>query len=156
MGNLLRVMLFVCVVVTAIWFGGTLLWLWLVLVGLPAGGDEVALQSLVAINSSVGGTTPHLLAGVSVALMLVAAVISWSDRRGTAAFMLLGAGGLMAGVLATRLVFAQDLATATAWANFGGQAAMTALICAALTTIAFLMTAFAIWAAARSRFILQE
>jgi len=155
MGILLRVSLALSLLMAAVWFGGNLVWLWIIGVGLPAGDPDVALQAASAIEATTGGAFFAALAALSLIAFIASAVLSWGDQRGSATKLLVGCvigQGVILGILFGLPVEAQN---ASSWGDYGvSETAVTALSVIA-SGIVLTLVGLAIWSAARSRFMTE-
>ncbi|MEM1301163.1 MAG: hypothetical protein AAGH17_01165 [Pseudomonadota bacterium] len=153
MGILMRLSLALSLLMAAMWFGGNLVWLWIVGVGLPSGDPDVALQAASAIETAAGAGLLVVFAVLSMAAFLAAAVLSWGDQRGNAAWLL---GGCVIGQLLVVAVVlglpvrAQDAST---WGDYGVREALVTFISVLISGTTLTLVGIAIWNAARSRFV---
>ena len=153
MGMLLRAALALCFVMAAVWFGGYLFWLWIVTVGLPSGGPEVALESAVALETARGTIAVYAALALTCAGFLMASGLSWADQRPASAVMLCLGGFAVAGVLAVAATMDPSAQAVGDWDSYGLQEATASTLAVLLSLAALAFTGLAIWSAVRSRFL---
>ena len=152
---LMRLSLALSLVMAAVWFGGNLFWLWIVSVGLPAGDPDLALVAAGTIENAAGPFVLLVVAVLSVAAFGVAAGVSWSDHRSSAAGFL--AGCVLGQIALLGIYFGLPVSAdqATTWTEYGVREAMVSVLAALVSGLVLALAGLAIWSAARSRFVAE-
>ena len=138
------------------WFGGYVLWLWLVSVGLPSTGTEVAYQAAIGIEAARGDFGPPMAMALTVFTFTAATVLSWLDDRKSAAILL----GICASVQVLMLLVLVGLDPAAidlaGWDEYGALEAAISALTVLLSTGVLVLTGISIWIAARSHFLTMD
>ena len=150
---LMRLSLAMSLVMAAVWFGGNLFWLWIVSVGLPAGDPDLALVAAGTIENAAGPFALLLVAVLSVAAFGVAAGVSWSDHRSSAAVLLVGCVVGQLALLGIYFGLPVSADQATTWTEYGVHEALVTVLAALVSGLVLALAGLAIWSAARSRFV---